>query len=152
MGSCCSTPKVTGSSTNRPTTTTTAVQHHRKEQSVANSTAAAPRRNETEGHKQRQPNLPQTKVREKPSSRRQGVIPCGKRTDFGYEKDFDRKYAIGKLLGHGQFGYTYVATDKSNGDRVAVKKIDKSKVISLILFFFLAVNCSVNWVPSNFVY
>ncbi|KAL2907102.1 Calcium-dependent protein kinase 16 [Bienertia sinuspersici] len=34
-----------------------------------------------------------------------------------------------KLLGHGQFGYTYVATDQSNGDRVAVKKIDKSKMV-----------------------
>ncbi|KAI3780546.1 hypothetical protein L2E82_10530 [Cichorium intybus] len=28
----------------------------------------------------------------------------------------------------GQFGYTYVATDKANGDRVAAKKIDKNKV------------------------
>ncbi|KAJ8443615.1 hypothetical protein Cgig2_019597 [Carnegiea gigantea] len=130
MGSCCSTPKVTGSNSNRPTTNTTTVHHHRKEPSVANSTAAPPpRRSETEGHKQRQPNLPQIKVRETQSSRRQGVIPCGKRTDFGYEKDFDRKYSIGKLLGHGQFGYTYVATDKSNGDRVAVKKIDKSKMV-----------------------
>lgn len=56
------------------------------------------------------------------------MIPCGKRTDFGYDKDFDKKYTIGKLLGHGQFGYTYVATDKSNGDRVAVKRIEKNKV------------------------
>uniref|UniRef100_A0A7N0UBH1 non-specific serine/threonine protein kinase n=1 Tax=Kalanchoe fedtschenkoi TaxID=63787 RepID=A0A7N0UBH1_KALFE len=57
------------------------------------------------------------------------MVPCGKRTDFGYLKNFDERYKIGKLLGHGQFGYTYVATDKSNGDRVAVKKIDKSKMI-----------------------
>lgn len=56
-------------------------------------------------------------------------LPYGKRTDFGYKKDFWSRYAIGKLLGHGQFGYTFVATDKSNGDRVAVKRIDKSKVI-----------------------
>ena len=36
------------------------------------------------------------------------------------------------MLGHGQFGYTYVAIDKSNGDRVAVKRLDKSKVIIII--------------------
>ncbi|KAL0350450.1 UNVERIFIED_CONTAM: Calcium-dependent protein kinase, partial [Sesamum radiatum] len=58
-----------------------------------------------------------------------GVIPCGKRTDFGYDKDFDKRYTIGKLLGHGQFGYTYVAIDKSNGDRVAVKRIEKNKMV-----------------------
>ncbi|KAF9618445.1 hypothetical protein IFM89_001168 [Coptis chinensis] len=52
----------------------------------------------------------------------------GKRTEFGYSKDFNGKYSIGKLLGHGQFGYTFVATDKSNGDRVAVKRIDKKKM------------------------
>ncbi|KAK9713240.1 hypothetical protein RND81_06G013900 [Saponaria officinalis] len=56
-------------------------------------------------------------------------LPCGKRTDFGYDKDFSKKYSIGKLLGHGQFGYTYVATLKSTGDRVAVKKISKSKMV-----------------------
>ena len=49
------------------------------------------------------------------------------------------RYTIGKLLGHGQFGYTYVATDKENGDRVAVKRIEKNKVV-LFLWFF------VNWV------
>lgn len=59
------------------------------------------------------------------------MIPCGKRTDFGYNKDFDERYTIGKLLGHGQFGYTYVAVDKANGDRVAVKKIEKNKVLIL---------------------
>ncbi|KAG0488329.1 hypothetical protein HPP92_007140 [Vanilla planifolia] len=63
--------------------------------------------------------------RRKPS----GVIPCGKRTDFGYAKDFDVHYAFGKLLGHGQFGYTYVATDRGNGDRVAVKRIEKAKMV-----------------------
>uniref|UniRef100_A0A1D1YR11 non-specific serine/threonine protein kinase n=1 Tax=Anthurium amnicola TaxID=1678845 RepID=A0A1D1YR11_9ARAE len=58
-----------------------------------------------------------------------GVIPCGKRTNFGYSRDFESRYTIGKLLGHGQFGYTYVARDKANGDRVAVKRIDKNKMI-----------------------
>jgi serine/threonine protein kinase len=41
------------------------------------------------------------------------------------------------LLGHGQFGYTYVATDKGNGDRVAVKRIDKNKVLLLVSFIIL---------------
>lgn len=72
------------------------------------------------------------------SKKQTGVIPCGKRTDFGYDKDFDRRYIIGKLLGHGQFGYTYVATDKFTGDRVAVKKIEKNKVIC---FFFFWLRC-----------
>lgn len=131
MGLCFSTPKITGSKSNKAaatTTTTSTVQKNRKEpsKSVANTATKHDgshrrRRSETGGH--------ENKVREKNSSRRQGLIPCGKRTDFGYEKDFDRKYTIGKLLGHGQFGYTYVATDKSNGDRVAVKKIDKSKMV-----------------------
>ncbi|KAG1354059.1 calcium-dependent protein kinase 18 [Cocos nucifera] len=58
-----------------------------------------------------------------------GKVPCGKRTDFGYDKDFQSRYAIGKLLGHGQFGYTFVATNKANGERVAVKRIDKNKMV-----------------------
>ncbi|KAJ9564399.1 hypothetical protein OSB04_000365 [Centaurea solstitialis] len=64
-----------------------------------------------------------------PNNKRPKAIPCGKRTDFGYLKDFDKRYSTGKLLGHGQFGYTYVAIDKSNGDRVAVKKIEKNKMV-----------------------
>ncbi|KAL0928226.1 hypothetical protein M5K25_000098 [Dendrobium thyrsiflorum] len=58
-----------------------------------------------------------------------GILPYGKRTDFCYAKDFDSRYAIGKLLGHGQFGYTFVATDRANGDRVAVKRIEKAKMV-----------------------
>ncbi|KAJ1422608.1 Protein kinase domain, partial [Sesbania bispinosa] len=54
-------------------------------------------------------------------------VPCGKRADFGYDKDFDKRYSLGKLLGHGQFGYTYVGIDKASGDRVAVKRLEKSK-------------------------
>ncbi|XP_010557652.1 PREDICTED: calcium-dependent protein kinase 28-like isoform X2 [Tarenaya hassleriana] len=72
----------------------------------------------------------QPKEKEKGRTKRtSGVIPCGKRADFGYAKDFHDHYTIGKLLGHGQFGYTYVATDKANGDRVAVKRLDKSKMV-----------------------
>lgn len=69
--------------------------------------------------------------RHKASSRH---VPCGKRTDFGYEKHFDTRYTLGKLLGHGQFGYTYVGIDKANGDRVAVKRLEKSKVFSLVSY------------------
>jgi hypothetical protein len=60
--------------------------------------------------------------------RSRGIVACGKRTDFGYDKDFEARYALGKLLGHGQFGYTYAAVDRASGDRVAVKRIDKNKV------------------------
>ncbi|XP_072986996.1 calcium-dependent protein kinase 4-like [Typha latifolia] len=74
--------------------------------------------------------LEQQQQREKGHRRRpSGLVPCGKRTDFGYARDFESRYSTGKLLGHGQFGYTFVATDKTNGERVAVKRIDKKKMI-----------------------
>lgn len=91
-------------------------------------------------------------------------IPYGKRIDFGYAKDFDNRYIIGRLLGHGQFGFTYVATDNNNGNRVAVKRIEKAKVkkkkTSSIWFEkvpFLLVNLKIQpvtnviaWKPSKF--
>ena len=58
-----------------------------------------------------------------------GIIACGKRTDFGYDKDFEARYALGKLLGHGQFGYTFAAVDRQSDERVAVKRIDKNKMV-----------------------
>ncbi|RCV10431.1 hypothetical protein SEVIR_2G117500v4 [Setaria viridis] len=61
--------------------------------------------------------------------RSRGIVACGKRTDFGYDKDFEARYSLGKLLGHGQFGYTYAAVDRASGDRVAVKRIDKNKMV-----------------------
>lgn len=60
-------------------------------------------------------------------------VPWGKRTDFGYDKNFYKRYSLGKFLGHGQFGYTYVGIDKANGDRVAVKRLEKNKVLSFSL-------------------
>jgi calcium-dependent protein kinase len=57
-----------------------------------------------------------------------GIVACGKRTDFGYDKDFEARFSLGRLLGHGQFGYTFAAVDRASGDRVAVKRIDKNKV------------------------
>ncbi|KAH9662753.1 calcium-dependent protein kinase 16 [Citrus sinensis] len=135
MGICLSTTKVSGSNSGSNNNN---ANHHRN----ANKEEAKRRhnhhaRNDTthkhqHQHQERAKNYQQLKAKQhqKTNSRRQtGVIPCGKRTDFGYDKDFDRRYTIGKLLGHGQFGYTYVATDKANGDRVAVKKIEKNKMI-----------------------
>jgi hypothetical protein len=55
-------------------------------------------------------------------------VPLGKKTNFGYARDFKAKYTLGKLLGHGQFGYTYVAVEKATGMRVAVKTIEKKQV------------------------
>lgn len=140
MGICLSTTKVSGSNSGSNNNN---ANHHRN----ANKEEAKRRhnhhaRNDTthkhqHQHQERAKNYQQlkTKQHQKTNSRRQtGVIPCGKRTDFGYDKDFDRRYTIGKLLGHGQFGYTYVATDKANGDRVAVKKIEKNKV--LLAYFY----------------
>lgn len=147
MGVCLSTSKVSGSNSSNNNNNRNNANHCRKEGAKPRS---PPPKNKDETtrhvhvrydtkHRQEQHNQgrnnQQQQLRakkDKATSRRQtGVIPCGKRTDFGYDKDFDKKYSIGKLLGHGQFGYTYVAIDKSTGDRVAVKKIDKSKVILL---------------------
>ena len=58
--------------------------------------------------------------------------PLGKRTNFGYERDFKEKYTLGKLLGHGQFGYTYVATERATGNKVAAKCIEKKQVHELL--------------------
>lgn len=134
MGVCFSASKVSGSNSN---TNTTAVNHHRRgstanPQSSTTNTKQDASRNQNQKKPNDNPkrNSQQLKIKEKNVSRRQsGVIPCGKRTDFGYDKNFDERYTIGKLLGHGQFGYTYVAIDKANGDRVAVKKIEKNKMI-----------------------
>ncbi|KAH6755232.1 calcium-dependent protein kinase 16 [Perilla frutescens var. hirtella] len=148
MGSCFSTTKVSGSNSNTPsttTTTTTAVNNHqqnRRSSAAAKPTSTNPptviqRKQESshnthqktrENHKSQQ-QKPHHQNYKNSSKRPSGVIPCGKRTDFGYDKDFDMRFTIGKLLGHGQFGYTYVAIDKSSGDRVAVKKIDKNKMV-----------------------
>ncbi|XP_012845773.1 PREDICTED: calcium-dependent protein kinase 28-like, partial [Erythranthe guttata] len=86
---------------------------------------------ENNNNRSRQQQHRHTQQNSKTSSKRPsgGAIPCGKRTDFGYDKDFNSRYTIGKLLGHGQFGYTYVAVDKFNGDRVAVKRIEKNKMV-----------------------
>ncbi|RAL46520.1 hypothetical protein DM860_004799 [Cuscuta australis] len=137
MGICFSTKKGGGSHNNNPSATNEAVNVRKATSKPPSATRATSRKQEVshvfqfhhrtsnnKGHVYQQP--PRNS-----SSRRQksGVIPCGKRTNFGYDKNFDKRYALGKLLGHGQFGYTYVATDRSTGDRVAVKKIEKNKMI-----------------------
>ncbi|CAI9780564.1 unnamed protein product [Fraxinus pennsylvanica] len=145
MGICFSATKVSGSNSN--TSSTTANNHlHRRPGTDCTASASNPasttttsvtsrkqgvsryNRHKTKGHSNQQKrNIPH--IVQNSSKRPGGIIPCGKRTDFGYDKDFDNRYTIGKLLGHGQFGYTYVAIDKSNGDRVAVKKIEKNKMV-----------------------
>ncbi|KAI3761871.1 hypothetical protein L1987_52293 [Smallanthus sonchifolius] len=116
MGICFSATKISGSNSNARSSSTSTTAVHRR----TTTTAAATNHDEANNR---------NKMKNKASSRSQkGVMSCGKRTDFGYLKDFDQRYTIGKLLGHGQFGYTYVATDRGNGDRVAVKKIDKNKM------------------------
>lgn len=158
MGSCFSTSIVSGSKSNA-NTTTTATNHNSKPivrppsrttKVVGNRQEASEnqrhnKRNETT-HKNTR-NSQQLKRKEKNTRRQRRTIPCGTRTDFGYTKDFDRCYSIGKLLGHGQFGYTFVATDKANGDRVAVKRIEKKKVE--ISFNFWIRFCSFGFFSSS---
>ncbi|VFR02500.1 unnamed protein product [Cuscuta campestris] len=117
MGSCVSTSKVSGSNSSRATSSGTAAVNIRKA-AATNPPHCSAHKAGKEGREGNQQN-----------PRKSGVVAYGKRTDFGYDKNFDERYSLGKLLGHGQFGYTYVATDKSSGDRVAVKRIDKNKML-----------------------
>nr|VDD37522.1 unnamed protein product [Brassica oleracea] len=112
MGVCFSAIRVTGASSSRQTNNNNNKAHKK-------------------GCKKPPENKPSTTTTTTTNAKRRatGSVPCGKRTDFGYAKDFHEQYTIGKLLGHGQFGYTYVAIDKANGDRVAVKRLDKSKMV-----------------------
>ncbi|KAG8481659.1 hypothetical protein CXB51_026495 [Gossypium anomalum] len=121
MGICLSTTKVFGTSSNP------SPDHHEEKQPAFSTTTTNAKK---ESHKPTVKHQQQQQFKAKPSSRKQGGnVPCGKRTDFGYRKDFEKRYTTGKLLGHGQFGYTYVAIDNENGDRVAVKKIEKMKMV-----------------------
>ncbi|EFJ17487.1 calcium dependent protein kinase 28 [Selaginella moellendorffii] len=70
-----------------------------------------------------------SRVRPAGHNRKNNAIPLGLRTNFGYGRDFKSKYRIGKLLGHGQFGYTYSAVELMTGDKVAVKRIEKKKML-----------------------
>ncbi|XP_057809620.1 calcium-dependent protein kinase 28-like [Salvia miltiorrhiza] len=137
MGICNSTTRDSGpSSAPKPAAETAADAHHDKCNAAWPVAKIRPpfksKKQEGSRHK---PKDKQQKQRQSPhnvknNSRRQnGSIPCGKRTNFGYDKDFDARYTIGKLLGHGQFGYTYVAVDNRNGDHVAVKRIEKNKMV-----------------------
>ena len=141
MGLCLSTTKVRSSNSNN-SANASATKKTRRKWSSKNSNKnqqKKPQEGDKNRSNQQQGNPQPLKVKNKANGRRGtgGIIPCGKRTDFGYAKDFDARYTIGKLLGHGQFGYTYVATDKTNGDRVAVKRIEKKKVWFGSSFFFL---------------
>ncbi|XP_012456772.1 calcium-dependent protein kinase 28 [Gossypium raimondii] len=121
MGICLSTTKVFGTSSNP------SPDHHEEKQPVSPTTTTNAKK---ESHKPTVKHQQQQQFKAKPSSRKQGGnVPCGKRTDFGYRKDFEKRYTTGKLLGHGQFGYTYVAIGNENGNRVAVKKIEKMKMV-----------------------
>ncbi|KAK5793121.1 calcium-dependent protein kinase 28-like [Gossypium arboreum] len=121
MGICLSTTKVFGASSNP------SPDHHEEKQPASSTTTTNAKK---ESHKPTVKHQQQQQFKAKPSSRKHGGnVPCGKRTDFGYRKDFEKRYTTGKLLGHGQFGYTYVAIDNENGDRVAVKKIEKMKMV-----------------------
>ncbi|KFK40164.1 hypothetical protein AALP_AA3G339000 [Arabis alpina] len=143
MGLCFSSAKVSGHNRKTPPAPPLTVAKHRPPQNPFSFMAVTIQKD----HQRTQPRRakktsPQTQTRQTPThararekvnnnhnGRRQGeTIPYGKRVDFGYAKDFDNRYTIGRLLGHGQFGYTYVATDKKTGDCVAVKKIDKAKM------------------------
>ncbi|XP_047150956.1 calcium-dependent protein kinase 28-like isoform X1 [Vigna umbellata] len=97
--------------------------------SGSNGNAVTDKKNRKRTAKPESPTAAANPERRKASARQ---VPCGKRTDFGYDKNFDTRYTLGKLLGHGQFGYTYEGIDKANADRVAVKRIDKSKMVQPI--------------------
>lgn len=143
MGICFSTTKITGfnsttnSETGNDTTGDATTGENQQQNPTGKNDADANMNNKKEANRNHNQNHNNKIVKGggrvallgTPKRQKKVVIPCGKKTDFGYLKDFDKKYSTGKLLGHGQFGYTYVAVAKANGDRVAVKKIDKNKVL-----------------------
>ncbi|XP_062143518.1 calcium-dependent protein kinase 28-like [Alnus glutinosa] len=134
MGACISTNRVWGSNSTNNNNNNNTVNHNRKETTKPQTKIIAAKKQEASTDQQQSKandkKSHQLRPKDKPATRRQcGAIPCGKRTDFGYAKDFTSRYTIGKLLGHGQFGYTYVATEKASGDRVAVKRIEKNKMV-----------------------
>ncbi|CAA6673489.1 unnamed protein product [Spirodela intermedia] len=119
MGACLSNAtKVTGCSSRTARSAATDAARQQKDKPPREGKSPSTRQDHHENQRQR----------EKDQGRRtNGIIPCGKRTSFGYGRDFQSRYCIGKLLGRGQFGQTFVATDKAKGDKVAVKRIDKNK-------------------------
>jgi len=142
MGLCFSSTKVSGSSSNNNNNNNASSNRNRK-CSAAPAAAAPPepvtpqKKQPSQAQRRRVPeeSRKNPRAKDKAGARRQGTrVPCGKRTDFGYEKDFENRFSLGKLLGHGQFGYTYVGIDKKNGDRVAVKRLEKSKVFNVTSF------------------
>lgn len=56
------------------------------------------------------------------------AVALGLRTDFGYARNFQECYKLGKELGHGQFGTTFLATDINTQELLAVKTIKKKSV------------------------
>ncbi|XP_048620332.1 calcium-dependent protein kinase 18-like [Brassica napus] len=114
MGLCFSSPKTTGHGTNHPNPNPPRDIPKPQPQAKGREKVCNKNKKKTKNNKIQW--------------RHVGGNPFGKRIDFGYARDFDNRYTIGKLLGHGQFGFTYAATDNNNGDRVAVKRIDKAKM------------------------
>ena len=45
-----------------------------------------------------------------PKPDKDAAEPRAATVEFGYERDFEARYEVGRLLGHGQFGYTFAAT------------------------------------------
>ncbi|KAI7729751.1 hypothetical protein M8C21_033665 [Ambrosia artemisiifolia] len=138
MGICFSTTKISGFSSSTPSVDGGATGENKQIQPLGKNDGGGcnanvhNKKDVKRDPRQRQINYynqHKAKIRGAPKRQQQKMVPCGKRTDFGYLKDFNERYTTGKLLGHGQFGYTYVAVDKANGDRVAVKKIDKNKMV-----------------------
>ena len=76
--------------------------------------------------------LPSPKTSAHPSQHAQKHFhtpaPLGLRTDFGYARNFQECYKLGKELGHGQFGTTFLATDLNTQELLAVKTIKKKSV------------------------
>lgn len=133
MGACFSDPTKVGGSSSSSTGSAVknlAGKHQHKAQRTQKKSSNG--KDQQRKQQEQNPRQNQQNHREKGEVKRtNGVVPYGKRTNFGYPRDFESKYEIGKLLGHGHFGYTFVAIDKANGNHVAVKRINKQKVFLL---------------------
>ncbi|GAB2277795.1 Calcium-dependent protein kinase 33 [Dionaea muscipula] len=95
-------------------------QHHQQQQQQQQPQRAAPAGMEEQPETQPPPRVPVPKA----------IYKGADSILFKPFEDVRSHYALGKELGRGQFGVTYLCTDKSTGQQYACKSIAKKKIVT----------------------
>ncbi|KAM5588698.1 calcium-dependent protein kinase 21-like [Rosa sericea] len=106
--------------------------HHPQQQPLSVSTQQPHKVSAPPTHNPPPPPQPQYQPPPPPKPQPPPVKPAAPPNSI-LEKPFDdikQYYTLGKELGRGQFGITYLCTDKSTGDTYACKSILKRKLVS----------------------